>query len=104
MLIFKEYRNYRADKLPGKASEDLQEKIKDHIQRNHCEDIEWFFYREHEVAWKKAMGSRFQKEELLADVPSLALKLLVTFMSKRSNLFHKCFKKISTLWKFADSL
>ncbi|MCK5133946.1 MAG: YqaJ viral recombinase family protein [Candidatus Sabulitectum sp.] len=65
----------KADKTSGKAPDELQDKIKDHIRRTHGDNIEWFFCREHEVAWKKSMGSRFQKDQLLADEPSLAPKL-----------------------------
>jgi hypothetical protein len=54
----------------------VEELTRAHIQRNHGEDVELFFCREFETKWPKAMCTRFQKEELLADEPFIAPKLL----------------------------
>jgi|GEM_PF-6068029 len=59
-----------------KALNQVEELAQAHIQRNHGEDVEHFFCREFETKGLKAMGTRYQKEELLTDEPSLAPKLL----------------------------
>jgi hypothetical protein len=52
----------------------VEELAQSHILTKHGEDIEQFFCREFETKWLKAMGTRFQKEEFLADDPSLAAR------------------------------
>ena len=90
----------KADKNSGKAADELQEQIKDHIRANHGDDIEWFFCREHEVSWKKSMGSRFQKDQLLADEPSLAPKLRAyTKFFPRRTFMPRITKKSVSRWE-----
>jgi len=89
----------KADKNASKAADKLQEQIMHHIQVNHGDDIEWFFCREHEVTWKKSMGSRFQKAELLADEPTLAQKFLdYTKFFPRRTFTAKITKKSDSRW------
>jgi len=84
--LLNQLQELKADKNASKAANELQEQITQHIQVNHGDDIEWFFCREHEVTWKKGMGTRFQKAELLADEPALAQKFLdyTKFFPKRT--------------------
>ena len=90
----------KADKNSVKAADKLQEQIKDHIRANHGDDIEWFFCREYEVTWKKSMGSRFQKDQLLADEPSLAPKLRAyTKLFPRRTFTPKVTKKSVNRWE-----
>ena len=92
----------KADKNSVKAADKLQEQIKDHIRTNHGDNIEWFFCREHEVAWKKSMGSRLQKDLLLADEPSLAQKLRAyTKFFPRRTFTPKITKKSINRWESA---
>jgi len=98
--LLNELEELKADKNASKAADALQEQILQYIRTNHGDDIEWFFCREHEVTWKKSMGSRFQKAELLADEPALAQKFLdyTKFFPKRT-FSRKITKKSLNRWE-----
>jgi predicted phage-related endonuclease len=80
-----------------KALDQVEELAQAHILRNHGEDVEQFFCREFETKWLKAMGTRFQKEELLADDPSLAARFSEYTKSFPRRTFSLSITKKSTM-------
>lgn len=83
-----------------KHLKEIEEMAQEHIVTNHGEDIEHFFCREFETKWMKTLGSRFQKNELLADDPSLAPKLKkYTNYFPRRTFSPKITKKSTSRWE-----
>ena len=83
-----------------KRLKETEEMAQEHIITNHGEDIEHFFCQEFETKWTKSLGSRFQKNELLADNPSLAPKLKeYTNYFPRRTFSPKITKKSTSRWE-----
>ena len=83
-----------------KRLKEIEEMVQEHIVTNHGEDIEHFFCREFETKWMKTLGSRFQKNELLADDPSMAPKLKeYTKFFPRRTFSLKITKKSISRWE-----
>jgi len=104
-LLLNQLETLKANGSPAKKRESLQKDIVEHIRGEHGEDVEWFFCREIEVSWKKGMGSRFQKEQLLADEPKLAPKLLeYTKFFPRRTFTPKVTKKSICRWESLNAV
>ncbi len=88
-----------------KHLKEIQALMEEHIITNHGDDIEHFFCQEFETKWVKTLGSRFQKNELLADDPSLAPKLReYTNYFPRRTFSPKITKKSISRWEGMSSV
>ena len=102
--MLRKLQDIKTEGCTSKEKDDLQRAIQEHITETNGEDVEWFFCREIEVSWKKTLGSRFQKEELLADEPALAPKFLeYTKFFPRRTFSSKVSKRSSSRWEVLKS-
>jgi len=84
--------------------DEVKQSIRDHILENYGDDIEDMACREFRIAWKKTMGSRFEKKALLADNPHLApiLQKYTKYYPRRT-LSPKITKKSIARWETMKS-
>ena len=88
----------------AKSLDDVKQIIKDHILDNYGDNIEDIMCRKFRVSWKKTMGSRFEKKELLSDNPHLAdLLNKYTKYFPRRTLSPKITKKSVARWEMMKS-
>lgn len=74
------------EKDAKKKKKDIEDQITALIVEKHGEGMEKFYCREYEIEWEKALGSRFYREEFLADNPKIAelVKAHTKFFPRRT--------------------
>jgi len=80
--------------------DEMKQDVRNHIIENHGDDTEDMMCREFRVKWVKSMGSRFEKNKLLAENPNLAdLLNKYTKHFPRRTLSPKITKKSAARWE-----